>query len=144
VLSPEGDIYFAGAGQAGTISKENAAGQLVFTAQIPGEIDLEAILLGPDGNLYVAGYATSGVFVITAGAYEATGPGPFLCRLSGADGHVLFCTFIDVPSMCPFPAVRDSPPIREATPISAVRIALAATSLGAWKSSTQLAASFTT
>jgi uncharacterized protein (TIGR03437 family) len=97
VLSPKGDIYFAGAGQAATISKENAAGQLVFTAQIPGEVELETILLGPDGNLYVGGYATSGVFVTTPGAYEATGTGPFLCRLSGADGHVLFCTFIDVP-----------------------------------------------
>jgi uncharacterized protein (TIGR03437 family) len=97
VLSPEGDIYFAGAGKAATVSKENAAGDLVFTAQIPGEIDLEAILLGPDGNLYVGGYATPGVFVTTPGAYEATGTGPFLCRLSGADGHVLFCTFIDVP-----------------------------------------------
>jgi uncharacterized protein (TIGR03437 family) len=97
VISPERDIYFAGRGKAATISKENAAGNLVFTAQIPGEIDLEAILLGPDGNLYVGGYATPGVFVTTPGAYEATGTGPFLCRLSGADGHVLFCTFIDVP-----------------------------------------------
>jgi uncharacterized protein (TIGR03437 family) len=35
--------------------------------------------------------------VTTPGAYEATGTGPFLCGLSGVDGHVLFCTFIDVP-----------------------------------------------
>jgi hypothetical protein len=95
-VSPEGDLYFTVTGQAATISKENAAGNLVFAVQIPGETEVEAILLGPDGNLYVSGYATPGVFVATPGAYEASGTGPFLCKLSGADGHVMFCTFVDV------------------------------------------------
>src|ERR1700733_13938483 len=82
-VSPQGDIYFAGTEPAATITMENAAGNLVFAVQIPGETEIYAILLGPDGNLYVGGYATPGVFVTTPGAYEASGTGPFLCSLSG-------------------------------------------------------------
>lgn len=97
VLGPNGDIYVAGAGAASAATKFDAAGNVVFAVQIPGETDPGGILLGPDGSLYVTGFATPGVFVTTPGAYETTGSGPFLCRLSGVDGTILYCTFIDGP-----------------------------------------------
>jgi uncharacterized protein (TIGR03437 family) len=82
------------------VAKLDASGHQVFTVRIGGG-GVEALRLDPAGNMYVwglAGPAGAG-FATTPGAYESNppgGPDPFVCKLSGSDGHALFCTFIDV------------------------------------------------
>ncbi|MBZ5619961.1 MAG: hypothetical protein LAQ69_14750 [Acidobacteriia bacterium] len=101
VLSPNGDIYLAGRPEeTALLSKVDGTGRGIFAIQIAGAYDANAIHLGPDGSVYLMGYAIPGKFVTTPGAYRSTAPGdlaPFLCKLSGTDGHILFCTYVDMP-----------------------------------------------
>ena len=83
--------------QATCVTKYTASGQLAFSTMI-NAADLFAITLDGSGNLLVAGTGYTG-FVTTPGAYEPTSAessAPVLCKLSGSDGHPLFCTFVDV------------------------------------------------
>jgi uncharacterized protein (TIGR03437 family) len=82
------------------VTKIDASGHQVFAVQIGGA-DVQALGLDVAGDAYVAGEAgpTATGFTTTPGAYEANPPGipdPFGCKLSGVDGHALYCTFLDV------------------------------------------------
>ena len=109
-MSANGDVYSATwscpsptliAGDANThsscVTKVDATGRQVFAVEI-GSGAVTALVVGATGDAYIAGGAGAG-FPATAGAYEQNPPGapdPFVCRLSGSDGHPLYCTFIDV------------------------------------------------
>src|SRR5437879_8330321 len=54
--SPGGDIYLVSNFPQGLLTKVDAAGRQIFSTQIAGTYDSEAILLGPDGNVYFSGY----------------------------------------------------------------------------------------
>jgi uncharacterized protein (TIGR03437 family) len=110
VTSPSGELFRA-AGACGAptltlgnpsqqwscVAKFTAAGKPVFSTNIGGA-GVDAMVLDASGNVYVAGSAVSG-FATTAGVYQPnprSTPHLFLCKLSGSDGHALFCTYIDV------------------------------------------------
>jgi len=102
VLATNGNIYLVG-GSGGSISVEEVGvtGRQVFSVTIAGvsPLALDTIIAGQDGNLYLTGDATADQFVTTPGAYESAPSGNatgFICKLSGADGHVIFCTYVDV------------------------------------------------
>jgi hypothetical protein len=96
VLSPSGDVYLAG---SPSLTKVDATGRTNFSVQITGEDDAGPIFLGPDQSVYLTGYANPNQFVTTQGAYKSSAagnsPAPFLCKLSGVNGHLLFCTYVD-------------------------------------------------
>jgi hypothetical protein len=104
-MAASGDVYWAGPGycttpdppyQVSCVTKTAASGQ-VFAVQIQGAT-VNTLALDQDGNAYVTGRASSG-FSATPGAYESSSPGAydtFVCKIGNADGHLLFCTFIDV------------------------------------------------
>jgi uncharacterized protein (TIGR03437 family) len=110
VTSPSGELFLAGGAcaaptltlgnpsqQWSCVAKFTAAGKPVFSTKIGGAA-VDAMVLDASGNVYVAGYAVSG-FATTAGVYQPnprSTPHQFLCKLSGADGHALFCTYVDV------------------------------------------------
>ena len=85
------------------LTRTNASKHSVFSVQIGGA-SLEALALDKAGNAYVAGLAVPGGsgFATTPGAYKSSLPGdpyganPFICKLSGDDGHPLFCTYGDI------------------------------------------------
>ena len=90
VVTPAGDTYVAG---GSLVRKFDAAGRQVFSVAL-GDADIQLVSLGSDGNLYLAGYGST--IPTTPGAYiELYGGGPFACKLSGVDGRVLFCTYMD-------------------------------------------------
>ena len=93
------------------VTKVDATGRQVFAVEIGGGA-VEALVVGATGDAYIGGGAgpTGAGFPATAGAYEQNPPGapdPFVCRLSGSDGHPLYCTFIDVVPLQD-PTARDS------------------------------------
>jgi hypothetical protein len=52
--------------------------------------------LGPDGDVYIVGTTTSPDFTVTKGAYQQRHGGggydSFVCRLSGTNGSIVYCT----------------------------------------------------
>lgn len=103
-LSPSGDIYLTKrVAEPYSLIKVDVTGSQIFAVHIAGVFDSENIWVGSDGNVFLAGFAALSGFVTTPGAYQANGnasingsTAPFLCKLSGADGHVLFCTYVNV------------------------------------------------
>jgi hypothetical protein len=103
-LSPSGDIYLTKTvAEPYSLIKLDVAGHQIFAVHIAGVFDSRNIWVGPDGNVFLAGIAALTGFVTTPGAYQTKGDAslngataPFLCKLSGADGHVLFCTYVDM------------------------------------------------
>jgi uncharacterized protein (TIGR03437 family) len=77
------------------VRRVGAGGGEIFAIQIPGQRSTDAILLGKDESVYLWGYANEGL-ATTPAAYRQVGSGPFVCKLSGSDGHILFCTYVDV------------------------------------------------
>jgi hypothetical protein len=83
------------------VTKTSASGQMLFSVQLGGA-NVNALVLDGQGNVYMTGSTgTVGApaFAPTAGAYETSPPndfGNFVCALSHAGGHPLFCTFADV------------------------------------------------
>lgn len=95
--SPDGTIYLASTPPGTILRKVTTTGQQLFSTPLPGVGDLEPLFVGPDGDVYLSGSAAQG-FSTTSGAYE---PAPamdagFLCRFSGVDRHVIYCTYVDM------------------------------------------------
>jgi uncharacterized protein (TIGR03437 family) len=83
------------------VTRNTASGQPLFAVEMAGAV-VGAMVLDASGNPYLAGSAGAG-FATTPGAYEPNATGqsnPFVCKLSGTDGHPLFCTFVDVSVGC--------------------------------------------
>ena len=86
-------------------TKTDASGHSIFSVQIGGIGTAYPLIVDQGGNVYLAGAPagptpTGLAFATTPGAYEPTLPlnpyaGGFVCRLSGEDGHPLFCTYTD-------------------------------------------------
>jgi uncharacterized protein (TIGR03437 family) len=75
-IAPDGTAYLGG--QNG-IFHLNAAGSTLLASQSSVPIGFQALALGADGSLYVAGVTQNGAttsFQPTAGAFQATLPGP--------------------------------------------------------------------
>jgi uncharacterized protein (TIGR03437 family) len=117
VISPAGELVVVG-GSTGAcagatlalgsssqgsacVSKYSAAGVVEFTVQIGGAA-LSAVAIDSSGDIVVVGATGIGAasdFETTPGAYLSSPPGypdPVLCKLSGMDGHPLYCTFTDI------------------------------------------------
>lgn len=118
VMSASGDLFSIGSMSSCTpptlkvgdtssasicVAKTASSGQQVFSVQIGGLYAqyVTALAIDQAGNVDIAGTSvgTTG-FLTTPGAYESTPSStqgsPWYCELSGADGHPLFCTYIDV------------------------------------------------
>ena len=129
VMTASGDLYSIGTQSSCTpptltigntsiasicVAKTASSGQQVFSYRLEG-VFLDAVkVLAIDqaGNVdIVGGYAQLG-FSTTPGAYEpntsSTEYNPWYCQLSGVDGHLLFCTHIDVVPYGPQPLATDS------------------------------------
>lgn len=93
------------------VTKFSASGQPVFSVQIGGAL-VRAVVLDSAGNIFLAGSNAldpSG-FATTPGAYIGNPPGgtnPMVCKLSGADGQAIFCTFADVAGQLSVDAAGD-------------------------------------
>lgn len=94
---------YVGGASEGIITKLNAAGSaLVYSTHIGGVSDdrLNAIAVDGSGNVYVAGYAYTGVtnYPTTAGAYDQTYNGGtcdiVVTKLNSAGSALTFSTFI--------------------------------------------------
>src|SRR5689334_1661899 len=96
-VSPSGDIYLASNRPEAVVRKVSATGQQIFSTPLIGVSDFESMLMGSDGSIYLSGFAGT-TFVTTPGAYKAvaTPDGGFLCKLNAADGHVVYCTYVDM------------------------------------------------
>jgi hypothetical protein len=96
-VSPDGSIYLAVRSPQPMLRKVSASGQAIFSTPLAGVSSFESVLVSPDGAVYVSGDATAG-FATTAGAYETTASADtgFLCKLNSADGHVVYCTYVDM------------------------------------------------
>jgi hypothetical protein len=95
---PLGDPSFS----ASCVTKTDDSGQMRFAVQIGGAFAPE-LVLDSTGNVYITGDAGRG-FATTPGVYEPSPPDPtdpFVCKLDGADGHALFCTFIGCDELWP-------------------------------------------
>lgn len=105
VISRSGDLYIADSrSDVATVRKVSASGRQVFEVQIPGAgRSMFHMILAGDGNVYINGYADKSL-PVTQRAYVTSGPGNFACGLSGSDGHILFCTYVDVPGYPAFAA----------------------------------------
>ena len=99
-MSVNGDVFRADDLSGYTqVTKTDASGRNVFSVKIGGTDSIREILVGRDGNVYVTGYATLGIFPTKLSTYEPppnANSAPFLCKLSAADGRVLFCSYVDV------------------------------------------------
>lgn len=103
-LSPSGDIYLTeNLPLPYALIKVDGTGRQIFGVHMAWVSSTYSLLVGPDGNVFLTGLAGVKGFVTTPGVYEPTSTGdlngnaPFLCKLSGVDGHVLFCTYTDMP-----------------------------------------------
>ncbi|HEY4085133.1 MAG TPA: hypothetical protein VGM43_04305 [Bryobacteraceae bacterium] len=112
-LGPSGDVYLTGGpGQypwsAATksygdttqlvtyVSRVGANGTAVFTTALGGILP-SLTYIDASGNVFLSGSARTG-FYVTPGAYRTTPPSTnsgFVCKLSGADGSVQYCTYMD-------------------------------------------------
>ena len=129
ILSPSGEIIAATSGNNPTggacqnstvvwgsaepfsscVGKFLASGQPVFTIELGGAL-INALTLDQAGNIYASGTAEEAGFATTPGVYQPNFPGfpnSFLCKFSGTDGHVIFCTFVDVYPAGPVTAGSD-------------------------------------
>lgn len=114
VLSASGDLYSLGSYCAATTLKvgDTTGGQLCLTrttggyqvafAVAIGGVDpyyVTALALDQAGNVFVGGGTFVPGFATTPGAYRSTAPtanpAPWLCKLSGVDGHPIYCTYLD-------------------------------------------------
>jgi len=82
------------------VTKVSGSGQTVFSVEM-NATGVIALVVDAAGDVVIAGGGggSAGMFPVTAGAYETVPGGlgsPALCKLSGADGHPLYCTFTDV------------------------------------------------
>ena len=83
------------------VTKADTSGRQVFATLVGGAASIHGLVIDQADNAYILGDTdTLSGFSTTSGAYESNPPGPydnwFVCKLSGIDGHPLFCTFIDV------------------------------------------------
>ena len=55
VLDPDGNLYLAPSSPTGSIfvKKVNTKGAQIFAAYVPGEVDSEALIIGPGGNVSI-------------------------------------------------------------------------------------------
>jgi uncharacterized protein (TIGR03437 family) len=80
------------------VSKLNASGASVFGVQIAGVDLFEAIAADSAGNVLVAGYGPGVGLPVTPNAYSSSPSGEgsqFACKLNGADGAPVFCTYLN-------------------------------------------------
>jgi hypothetical protein len=80
------------------VSKLNASGASVFGVQIAGVDLFEAVAADSAGNVLVAGYGPAGGLPVTPNAYSSSPSGEgsqFACKLNGADGTPVFCTYLN-------------------------------------------------
>jgi uncharacterized protein (TIGR03437 family) len=80
------------------VSKLNASGASVFGVQVAGVSLFEAIAADSAGNVLVAGYGAAGGLPVTPNAYSSSPSGQgsqFVCKLNGADGTPIFCTYLN-------------------------------------------------
>jgi uncharacterized protein (TIGR03437 family) len=80
------------------VSKISASGAPVFGVQIGGIYYIYLMALDSAGDVLIAGDGLANGLPVTPNAYSSTPSGPyptFACKLSGADGTPLFCTYLN-------------------------------------------------
>ena len=79
------------------VSKLNSSGGSVFGVKIGGISLADAIAVDSAGNVLIAGYGPGGI-PVTPNAFSSSPSGPnptFACKLNGADGTPVFCTYLN-------------------------------------------------
>lgn len=98
-------VTWGDASQASTyVTRINIQAGPVWAAQIGGVNYLNAISVDSAGNVLVAGMDYNPGLPITSGSYLTAVPTVlngvgFVCKLRGADGVVIFCTYLDPNAM---------------------------------------------
>jgi Bacterial Ig-like domain (group 3) len=89
----------ANLGYDAAILKFDASGILLYSTFLGGTNDeaANAVVVNPDGSVYVGGWTRSGDFPVTSGSYQKTyggGMDAFLAKISNDGSQLLYSTFL--------------------------------------------------
>lgn len=80
------------------VSKVDSASNPMFGVQIGGVYVIDALATDNAGNVLIAGHGPAGGLPVTPEAYSKVPSGDqsaFVCKLNGADGTAVFCTYLN-------------------------------------------------